>query len=177
MKHKILYICIAICMFVSCTSEVTNAYFETERENIKTYLSAGELEYTKIGGVYRIAVKSAEGDDVIPEIPILVERGDSVYMSYSIYTFTSSRGEIVATNVQSVADLAGIEPIDSDPQKIEYGVTSMMNGFSIGLEGAMMGQEYELIVPFQYGYGDVQLGNVPPYTTLFIEFNISEIKK
>lgn len=163
-------------MLLFCTPETVTKHIETEYTNINNYLSSGDVEYVKIGEVYRITVKTDE-ENVEPEEIIQVEQGDSVYISYVIYTFTRGKGNIVDTNIKTIAEKHNLVPIYPDPVKIKYGVSPMLNGFSMGIEGAQKGLAYELIVPFQYGYGDNWFGNIPPYTTLFIEFNISEIKK
>lgn len=57
-----------------------------------------------------------------------------------------------------------------------YNVNDFIYGFAIALQGMVVGDKWEVWVPWPLGYGDSYSGNIPGYSTLGFEIELVEIK-
>lgn len=62
------------------------------------------------------------------------------------------------------------------PFEFQYGVGSVILGWDQGLQGMKIGEKRKLVVPPAYGYGNNQVGPIPPNSTLTFEVELLEIK-
>ncbi len=62
------------------------------------------------------------------------------------------------------------------PFEFQYGVGSVILGWDQGLQGMRVGEKRKLTVPPTYGYGNNQVGPIPPNSTLIFEVELLEIK-
>lgn len=62
------------------------------------------------------------------------------------------------------------------PLEFQYGVGSVILGWDQGLQGMKIGEKRKLIIPPAYGYGNNQVGPIPPNSTLIFEVELLEIK-
>ena len=68
---------------------------------------------------------------------------------------------------------------DSSRQRkepIEFKLDRVIKGWTEGLQLMDEGSEYILYIPYELGYGERQMGNIPPYSTLIFDVELLEVK-
>ena len=173
--RKWIYIFLSISLiFVSCEKEETQNMIDSEREEINMFIESTKLKYENItSNLYKLTVLE------VPEETNSVQKGDSVYINYVMSAFSSGRGGVITTNIKEISESSDLG-IDNDllvPFGIKYGSTSLIKGIDIALENSKDLGSYQVIIPFELGYGDKFNGIVSPYTTLFFEYEIINIIK
>jgi len=62
------------------------------------------------------------------------------------------------------------------PLEFPYGTGSVILGWDQGLQNMKVGEKRKLIIPPAYGYGDNQVGPIPPNSTLIFEVELLGIQ-
>ncbi len=62
------------------------------------------------------------------------------------------------------------------PFEFPYGTGSVIAGWDQGLQNMKVGEKRKLIIPPAYGYGDNQVGPIPPNSTLIFEVELLGIQ-
>ena len=52
-----------------------------------------------------------------------------------------------------------------------------ISGFDEGVEGMRIGETRLLVIPWELGYGETRVGNIPPYSTLVFRVRLASITK
>ncbi len=107
-------------------------------------------------GICRVVIQAgAAGAPVI-------ERGDSVYLFYAGFVFSSS-----GPSTQFTLDSA----------RVRVGSGDLIRGLDKGLVGARLGEEALVLFSADDGYGSVSVGLVPENSALLFDVGIADIKK
>jgi peptidylprolyl isomerase len=62
------------------------------------------------------------------------------------------------------------------PFEFPYGTGSVITGWDQGLQNMKVGEKRKLVIPPAYGYGDNQVGPIPPNSTLIFEVELLGIQ-
>lgn len=139
---------------------------------IVRYLDATGMEYSQLNGVYKqVSVEAPQGAKVLQE-------GDSLYILFAQYAFTSRPENLYYTNIDTLVTQAGFDPsvISTAPYGIRYGETPLISGLNSGLEGCRTGEQFMLYMAHDLAYGKTGAGVIPPYTAIAVSVNVLEIK-
>ncbi len=169
LSGKILIIGLMI-SFLSCAKQDRENTITSQEGAIDSYISSLEnVEVVRNGGSNRVIVTPGNNN-------LVVERGDSLYIRYAGYRFSRGKGGIFATNDPVVAIESGF-PCLRTPEKIKLGATELVEGLDFGLEGVKEGEYCYIIFSAKYGYGNVELYNIPKLTPLFYEVWVDKVIK
>ncbi len=64
----------------------------------------------------------------------------------------------------------------NEPFETQIGVGQVIKGWDEGIVGMKTGGKRKLIIPPSMGYGEQQMGNIPPNSTLIFDVELLEIK-
>lgn len=67
--------------------------------------------------------------------------------------------------------------ITERPAEFELGGSSVVRGFSVAIQNMVVGDKWEIVIPYHLGYGTSKYGSIPGYTTLFFEVELLEIDR
>ncbi|MBO7464147.1 MAG: FKBP-type peptidyl-prolyl cis-trans isomerase [Bacteroidales bacterium] len=130
---------IALFMATSCSKE--NDAEDKEKDLITQVLkSHGDTCFVKINGIYLY----------------IMEEGEKQYGSSDIVKMIYSGVTLQDHNTFA----------QNDTMSFVYGTPKLIPGFIIALPYLKKGSKSQLIVPFNYGYGDRRTGTIEPYSTL-----------
>ncbi len=174
MLQRLFYISILLGAIISCSDTVEHNRIDTEKSNIENWIDQSGIRATEIGGVYRLELSASP-----LTAPQLVEKGDSIYLNYAIFTFSSLPETLIDTNIRELAidQQADTMFMNFDVKRLKYGTSDMINGLSKALAGSSKGASYAVVIPYEYGYGDKINGQVDSYTTLYIEYEVLDVIK
>ena len=149
-----------------------------DAENIVSQYKAitsyvGKLDSTKVRiyeAGYKVVVTAS--DSTKP-----VAMGDSVIFYYTAATFNQGIGKVFDTNIDSIARK---HDFDSTVVRTAYrtiaGSNNLVRGLSLGLLHLYKGESAQLIFTSDYGYGDKDMGIIPPNTPLIFEVTVADVK-
>ncbi len=172
---------------------------------IEDYLTSQEVEFTIVDGVYRTYRTSplveeetteegtteegtTEGDTAegatkegtTEEVEqLVIVEGDSVYINYVGYIFTSSPNGVFVTNVESIGEVLGFSPEDKvyAPLGIKYGTTPLVEGLNRGLKGLKNGDMVSIFMNYTLAFGDAEIGLIPSESAISYDIDIIEVKR
>lgn len=179
MLQKLLYLISTVILVCSCSSDEDPSSIESQRERILKYLKTNNLEYRLVNEVYIVDIlqeDNTQEDDVQGNI---LGIGDSAELNFAIYQFNSTIGDLVNTNIDTVALEHGFENtlMTFESMKIKYGETPLISGLSRGINGIVEGQARNVFMTSEFGYGESITGTVPINTSLMMLLSIENIKK
>ncbi len=103
-------------------------------------------------------------------IEILQEGNGPAAEEYSIitvnYTGTLEDGTVFDSSLKP----------GRDSLRFTLGVNQVIAGWDQGLIGMRVGEKRKLIVPPEMGYGDQEMGDIPPNSTLFFEVDLLTVE-
>lgn len=168
---KPLLILAALFLMYSCASE-KEAKIISQEANIDSYISRQFKDSLVIrnSGSNRIVLFRDVAADSLAF-------GDSLYLYYAGYVFTSGPSTIFATNVESLADKFKITNPDFSPKKILFTQDSMIPGLVNGLIGAREGEHSIIIFSAKYGFYDDKVYNIPQLSALLYEVFVDRVVK
>ncbi|MDD3033361.1 MAG: FKBP-type peptidyl-prolyl cis-trans isomerase [Bacteroidales bacterium] len=163
-----------VLIVISCTDKEQQTVLEEEVKKIDTYVEAQNKSGKSVvisGGSSRIIYENG-GD-------ISVEKGDSVYLNYAGYIFSTGLGTIFDTNMESLSSKIGIDIYNRglNAGKVVVGKGELLKGLELGLLGAKKGEHSYIVFPSSMGYGNDKKGVVPPMSSLIFEIWILNIVK
>ena len=169
------FIAVAFIATVGC--KANEDYSPDQRTTFERYLDGRGVEYTQQNGVYRVIGNSnRDGYDSAT----ILDYGDSAYLYYAAYLFSSSSPTLYYSNMSSVADsVPGLntEYWPSDPFKIKLGATPMISGMGNGLPGCREGDSVALFITSDLAYGADRVGMVPPNSPVMMIVNVEKVIK
>ena len=159
----VLIFCGLVCVG-SCVKGDENATYQQQEDEIFEYVEFNRdsdcIEYD--GGVWRIINQAGSGTDV-------VVRGSKVRIDYSLHIFSLSGGigDPIMTNI----GVAGV-----DGEWFTIGKKELLAGLDIGIVGAKLNEECEILFSARHGYGNKQIGVVKKMSPLLVHVKIKEIR-
>jgi hypothetical protein len=192
---------LAAALTLSCSNE-TDTTLNTQQRNIANYLKGSHQPrlvpeeeigssldnepkfYTSWGlDIYRyISTYYAEGRDSWTQI----EPGDRVAITYSAYVFKSGKpslSDLFATNdeqnIESLKEL-GLDTTyewTTEPFEFTMGSGDLLESLEIALEGCREGDNVEVYLTFEAGYGNKYVGMVPQKSAQMWIIDIKSVTK
>ncbi len=143
----------SICVFLalqSCSDTLLQEDIDEQVTNIESYLDNGKFDYTREGDLFKVV------NPVTPSTQISLQEGDSLYFYFAQYLFTSTIGALYYTNIEHLATEANMDlmGLSYEPLAVKYGTTPLIEGYEIGLNGAMQGDTLTLFMTSELAYGD-----------------------
>ena len=138
---------------------------QKQQEAIAAYLQEKNLTAAPLeSGLYLILTKENKKGKAIAQ-------GATIKFNY---VGRLLNGTIFDTNLEEVAKENNMlqEGRPYEPLQIPAGVGQMIPGVDEALIKMKVGEKATLIIPFQLAYGDRDLGQIPPYSTLVFELEI-----
>lgn len=138
---------------------------QKQQEAIAAYLQEKNLTATPLeSGLYLILTKENKKGKAIAQ-------GASIKFNY---VGRLLNGTIFDTNLEEVAKENNMfqDGRPYEPLQTMAGVGQMIPGVDEAFTKMKVGEKATLIIPFQLAYGDRDLGQIPPYSTLVFELEI-----
>ena len=145
---------------VSCMDDSDNDYtpptLEEEMDYLNEYIDTlqnrgFDIDTTDLGVYYVI---DSIGDGEFPTF------GDTLDVNYTGFFLSGD-----------VFDHSG-----GNPYEVILGETSVIEGWTDGLQKFNKGGRGYLIIPSEYGYGSTGYGSIPPFTTIVFNITLEDIK-
>lgn len=139
-----------------------------QQEAIAAYLQENNLNVEPTSdGLYFIRTQAGKGK--------AIQQGSPVKFHYVGRLLD---GTIFDTSIKEVAEENGLfHPMRNyEPLSTMAGTGQMILGMDEGLLMMRQGDKATLIIPFQLGYGDRDLGPIPAYSTLIFEMEIVSVE-
>jgi len=165
--RKSAIIILSTLLLVSC-SENTKNNRDKETSSIEAFVK--DKEYTRHeSGVYYKVIKEADQAEEIAKPLITSTDTIKIWFSGEILS-----GYLFTTNIASLAETNGIDIPKTDLviKEIKLKDFTLVQGLEYAIKSASKGDSLHVIIPFDLGYGSVQNGHVPPYSTLFYKIGI-----
>lgn len=170
--RKVLFL-FSVLVLAACSNDVKLTLINQE-ESIDKYLNSTFKDSTVVNnkGSYRIVISA---DESKPE----AESGDSLYLYYAGYVFTSSPSSIFATNIKEVAEGSGLQLTDPDYSvlKVVLGKGELIKGLEHGLTGTHEGEHCIIVFPGDLGFGNIKQYNIPKLSALAYEIWVEKVIK
>ena len=148
MRKVFLFIALAVTLAVGCKKDETTEQADTDDKIINDYLTAHNLTATKDdSGVYYIITKEGSGGH-----PNLTH---TVVVDYKGY-------------------LTDGTVFDESANALELQLAQLINGFQIGINKMQPGGKGTIFIPSQLGYGNKQVGVIPPNSVLIFDVELVE---
>lgn len=177
MKRKMILSALAVLAAVSCSKSGGNDYnsYESQRERIVSYVGKLTTSVVENDGVF---VTRTNVNPVTAGAPRLTG-GDSVWVNYVMYKFSTKPDSVFMTNIESVAIEKGFDTdyLSLEPLALKYGTTEIMSGFEKGLANSMEGDSLMMFIPSRDAYDNKIVGIVEKSTIIAIFADIKKIKK
>ncbi len=150
-------------LLFSCQKEEKE---EKQREALVGYIeNTLKMPVDEKDGVYFVLY------DTTTTMPItFVQSGDVVEFEY---VASSSNGIIFATSIDSIAVKNGLEPLRMGD--VQVGAGNLIAGLDRGLQRFALGDHGMILFPFTLGYGERQLGIIPPESALIFEIVVTKL--
>lgn len=154
---------------ISCQKQERENNIAQQEAQIDTYVESQTSDSVVFNnGVYRIIKRLGNGAEL--------ERGDSVYFYYAIYKFSSGKGELCATNQDSVAKANNFS-VKSEVESAVLNRKNFVPGLFYGMTGMQQGEYSNLVFSSRNGYGNEVVYNIGKNVPLFVEVWIEKIVK
>ncbi|MDH6355166.1 FKBP-type peptidyl-prolyl cis-trans isomerase [Dysgonomonas sp. PH5-45] len=178
MKKQIYFLLLLIPIlsfgFSSCEDDDDNYDKEWHKENkdafdkfdgIRIY-SGMDVGYGESSLHVKYKTASSIRDNTVPEIPVTNVSPlftDTVVVRFTGW-FIDKKGEkIIFDSTEEPKHGSSVNP-NKVAQK--FAVNAVINGWTTALQNMHEGEEREIWVPYELGYGGVAYGDIPAYTTL-----------
>lgn len=131
-----------------------------QKDKIYTWLTGRDVDFNEVSnGVYRVVTIPEDGEGTIT-----IERGDSLYVVYEIYPFSSgitkSSNNVIYTNRSTV--IPNGVGWSTEPLKIVAGGGSIMKGVDESLIGTMFTDSITVVMTSDNAFGDHYVQQLPP---------------
>ncbi len=174
MKKYIISICIALAAIAACTKEDIKLTLAKQEENIEKYI---QQRYSQNGivrrnGSNRVIIDSSYVADSLTF-------GDSLHFYYAGYVFNTSPSGLFATNVEQIANSAGLLLTDQDfaVEKVLFTEGCYIPGLVNGLYGVREGEHSLILFSAEHGFYNETVYNIPKLSALAYEVWIEKVIK
>ena len=147
--------------------KIIDSLSKIEKQSIQDWLEKKKLKAEEIKGVYYIQTKEGSGE--LPK--------DGQMLSVN-YVGRLLNGMLFDTSIESIAKAEhAVQPGRKyAPITFTLGKKQMIPGFETAAAQMKAGEQGTVVIPFSMGYGDRNMGNIPPYSTLVFDIEIVEIR-
>lgn len=168
---KIIFATILLAMITLVSCKKADYDVNEQNKAFESFLDSREYSYTVPGGVYRSIYVPGTGE--------ALASGDSVYINYIGYIFSSGLGTVFTTNLEAEAVKAGLDPafLKFTPKGLRLGDNSLLKGIDLGLVGRVEGDSLLLLINSDLAYGNKAIGTVPEGSPLAFNIVIKKIVK
>ncbi|MDR3183946.1 MAG: FKBP-type peptidyl-prolyl cis-trans isomerase [Prevotellaceae bacterium] len=156
-----IYILGGLLALPACTAESIKTSLLQQEKDIERYIETLKKNTENpvdtvyyFGGVYRVVLEAGVGEGAAA--------GDSVVFDYKAYMFASGKGAVYDSLQHERGTL---------------GQGSYFAGLETGLTGMLEGEQAQVILTSEKGYGSVAVGIVPPNTPLLFEIKMDRVVK
>ena len=160
---KFTALAMSICCLLlsnSCVKEDDETTYSKQEEELFNYVETRALEYVEYGnGVWRLIEKEGRDD-------IIVSHGSKIKIDYSLCAYSSLGVVLVATNVGTA---------EAD-EWLTVGKKELIAGLDIGIIGAGLNEECEVVFTARHGFGNKQMGVIPKMMPLLVRVTVKEIE-
>jgi len=149
----------------ACDNSLKEDKRNDEEKIIEALINSKKWTYTKSEGVYHVVVQPSYGYEV--------NYGDTVTFWYKGYTIQSPV-LVFDTNIKSEAVLAKLDTNTRtlEPVRVIAGKTKLIEGLKRGLLLCRQGQKSTIFFTSDIGFGDNQVGPLPPWTPLAYDIEV-----
>lgn len=161
---------------VGCSKQET--IISSQLEMIRSWTDGqlnNNIVYSEVAsGVYRTVFFPEDGRNT-PSIA----SGDSLYVWYEIYPFSSSFSRTAATPIYTNKRAKMPDNIrwDDNVLKIRLGDGSLLRGVEKSLEGCALSDTVSVILTSNNAYGKIQMQQLPPNTPVIWYVDIEKVIK
>ncbi|MGL4993312.1 MAG: FKBP-type peptidyl-prolyl cis-trans isomerase [Bacteroidales bacterium] len=151
--------------------ELNETFFNNKKDSIDFGNGYEEIEIpTNHGGgtLLRRVIKSGEGT----VSPIYTDQVKTHYTG-KLYTDSQFDTSFTITSVNGVELTEEELYLYNDPAS--FAVNGVIVGWTEVLQLMHVGDKWEVIIPWDLGYGNTGSGTIPPYSTLIFEIELMEI--
>ena len=174
-----LFLCLGLISFSlsSCGSdddngidEVWKAYQDTEFNKVAIDPAFHELKSeTNSGSVYWKVSTVITNSDLFTSAQRYPELTDTVVVRYEGWYFDMNGKKNIFDTTENPATGATVKPA-------QFVVNQLIIGWTMLLQDMTVGEEREVCIPQQLGYGYWNVGGIPAYTTLWFRIKLLDIK-
>lgn len=180
MKRISILLLAAVLAAAACAKQALQTTYEKQAGYIESFLAAQmkndpSARLTMNGGACRLILH-----DTLDPTRDSLQRGQKVRLNYGCYLLTSSSlstGNLVATNIEALAGMAGWGLTDKSvftPLTLTLD-DNLVEGLADGLWGVQDGDEGYILFTAQYGYGNKDNGTIPALSALAYFIQIEKI--
>ncbi len=172
-----------LALALACTKQALQTTYDKQATYIESFVTARmsadtNATLTRNGGAYRLTLHDTL-DRVLGNRDSLAA-GGKVVVQYACYTLTGSSistSNLVATNVQSLAESAGWELSDTTIYKLDTLTldNSLVQGLEDGLAGVQQYDECFILFTGEFGFGNIAKGTIPARSALAYQLFIESI--
>lgn len=199
---KRFLVILSVLCFFACSTDVELALIGQE-EKIDAYISKTNFNDSSVvfrnkgvnrvslGFVHDVVEKTKDTiingvstqikyyEDVPIKDTVYIDYGDSVYIYYAGYVFTSSPSTLFATNVKEVAEAArwDMSVVDTLPKGILFEEGALLQGLEYGLHNAREQEHCLILFSAEYGFGNSKMYNIPKLSALSYEIIVDKVVK
>lgn len=168
---KAIFISILLVLLYSCASDRETTIINQEA-NIDSYINTNFADSLIIrnNGSNRIVLSRNAGADSLAY-------GDSLYLYYAGYVFTTRPSALFATNFEELGESFKITDPDYSPLKVLFTENSFVPGLAYGLLGARSGEHSIVVFSAKYGFNSVKVYNIPTLSALLYEVVVEKVVK
>ena len=180
MRKLLLITTVALVALSACTKQALQTTYDKQTTYIENFVSTqmnkdATATLTRNGGAYRLTLH-----DTLDPTRDSLAWGQRVSLYYGCFTLTSatlSTANLVATNLQSLAEQAGWKLTDTSLYKLDTLTldNTLVKGLAEGLAGVQPGDEGYILFTGKYGYGKTERGTIPAMSALAYYIYIEEI--
>ena len=179
----ILLACLVLAGLGACSKASLKATYDKQATYIEGFITAqmkADTNATLVrnGNAYRLTFHDTL-DRIFGQRDSLRE-GGQVALYYACYTLTSSTvsaSNLIATNVEAIAEQAKWELSDTLRFKLDTLTLdkSLVSGLYEGLQGVQQYDECVVLFTGEFGFGNAERGTIPARSALAYQFWIEKI--
>lgn len=146
---KLIYLLLALLVVAgACKKEDDKEQYEIDDELIRNYLAENNIDATEHdSGIYYVITK--EGTGGYPNLT------HTVVVQYKGYLMDGT-------------------VFDESTNSVEFPLSQLITGWQIAINLLEPGGEGQFFIPSQLGYGDQQVGDIPPNSILIFDITLVE---
>lgn len=90
-------------------------------------------------------------------------------------TYKDDKGNVIKNKLYFDSTSKNYDTFSTEDIPRTFNVSGVVDGFSTALQRMVVGDKWEIWIPWKLGYGTTGSGDIPAYTTLVFEIELVEI--